>query len=56
MISRFLKDESGVAAVEYGLIAAFVLCAIIGTLFLISPQMPLPFQRINAGITGTAGS
>ena len=56
MFARFLKDETGVTAVEYGLIAAFVLCAIIGTLFVISPQMPLPFQRVSDGISGTAGS
>ena len=55
MITRFLKDESGVTVVEYGLVAAFVLCAIIGVLFLISPQVPVPFQRISDGISGVAG-
>ena len=56
MIRRFLKDETGVTTIEYGLLAAFVLCAIIGMLFLISPQVPIPFQRISDGITGTTGS
>ena len=56
LIRRLLRDESGVTAIEYGLIAGFVLCAIIGTLALISPQMPLPFQRISDGITGAIGS
>jgi pilus assembly protein Flp/PilA len=56
LIRRFLRDESGVTAVEYGLIAGFILCAIIGTLALISPQMPLPFQRISDGIIGAIGS
>ena len=55
MIRRFLRDETGVTTIEYGLLAAFVLCAIIGMLFLISPQMPIPFQRINNGITGAIG-
>ena len=56
MLARLLKDESGVTAIEYGLIAGFILCAIIGTLALIGPQMPIPFQRISDGITGAIGS
>ena len=42
-------------AVEYGLIAGFILCAIIGVLATLSPQMPLPFQQISNGITGAVG-
>ncbi len=51
MIKRFLKDESGVTAVEYGLIAGFILCAIIGSLTLIGAQLPIPFQRVSDGIS-----
>jgi pilus assembly protein Flp/PilA len=32
MVSRFLKDESGVTAIEYGLIAAIVAVGIIVSL------------------------
>ncbi|HXZ69171.1 MAG TPA: Flp family type IVb pilin [Alphaproteobacteria bacterium] len=54
-MGRFLRDQTGVTTIEYGLIAGFVLCAIIGMLFLISPQVPVPFQRISDGITGSVG-
>jgi pilus assembly protein Flp/PilA len=30
MLARFLKDESGATAIEYGLIAALIAVAIIG--------------------------
>ncbi len=32
IFSRFLKDESGATAIEYGLIAAIISVAIIGSL------------------------
>jgi pilus assembly protein Flp/PilA len=31
MFARFLKDESGATAIEYGLIAALIAVAIIGS-------------------------
>ena len=50
VLKRFLTDESGVTAMEYALIAGFILCAIIGTLTLIGPQLKVPFETMTAGI------
>jgi pilus assembly protein Flp/PilA len=32
LINRFIKDESGATAIEYGLIAALIAVVVIGTL------------------------
>jgi len=56
MFQRFLKDESGVTVIEYGLITAFVLCAILATLASMSPQMPIPFTKVSNGITAAIGN
>ena len=50
MLARFLKDDSGVTAMEYGLIAGFILCAVIGTLALIGPELKVPFVTLQGGI------
>ena len=50
MFTQLLKDDSGVTAMEYALIAAFVLCAVIGTLALLGPELKVPFTKVEAGI------
>ncbi|WP_288759668.1 Flp family type IVb pilin [uncultured Brevundimonas sp.] len=56
-VSRFVKDESGATAIEYGLIAALMAVAIITCLTAFGPQMGEAFGRIgesfdNENITG----
>jgi Flp pilus assembly pilin Flp len=48
VIRRFFTDESGAIAIEYGLIGGFILCAIIGTLVLISPEVKKPYETLAA--------
>lgn len=50
-IVKFLKDEEGATAIEYGLIAGLVSLAIIGGLTLISPQLERIFDAIAAALT-----
>jgi len=47
MIKRFLKDESGATAIEYGLIAAILSVAIIGTLQLVSTELTTTYQQVE---------
>ncbi|WP_374386745.1 Flp family type IVb pilin [Brevundimonas sp.] len=52
-VSRFVKDESGATAIEYGLIAALMAVAIITCLTAFGPQMREAFEGIGTSMTGT---
>lgn len=47
LINRFLKDESGATAIEYGLIAALIALAIIGGATLVGTNLSAKFQAIG---------
>jgi pilus assembly protein Flp/PilA len=47
IFSRFLKDESGATAIEYGLIAAIVSVGIITALNLVSTSLDTTFTNIS---------
>jgi pilus assembly protein Flp/PilA len=51
---RFLRDEEGVAAIEYGLIAALIAVAIIVSVQLIGTRLDAVFDRIGVCLS-TAG-
>lgn len=51
---RFLRDEEGVTAIEYGLIAALISVFIIAGATLIGPQLDRIFQLIATALTGAA--
>lgn len=48
MFKRFLKDESGATAIEYGLIAALLAVAIIATLGLVGDQLNATFGKVQS--------
>lgn len=50
LFSRFMKDESGATAIEYGLIAAIVSVAIIAGLNLIGPELGNTFNTIGESL------
>jgi len=50
LVSRFLKDESGATAIEYGLIAALVATAVIAAFGVL--DLEGWFQDINEAVTG----
>jgi pilus assembly protein Flp/PilA len=47
MISRFMKDESGATAIEYGLIAALISVAIVATLKVVGSNLNTTFTKIQ---------
>ena len=46
-VSRFVKDESGATAIEYGLIAALIAVALIGVLTTMSGSLKDTFTKIS---------
>jgi pilus assembly protein Flp/PilA len=47
LFNRFLKDESGATAIEYGLIAALIALAIIGGATLVGTSLSEKFTEIG---------
>ena len=46
-IKRFLSDESGATAIEYGLIAALIAVAIIGAVGMLGDSITDAFESIS---------
>ena len=53
-IKKFLQDEEGATAIEYGLIAGLVAVAIIAALSLLGTNLGALFGRISTRLTNTA--
>ena len=53
-LERFLNDESGATAIEYGLIAALIAVVIIGGVQLLGENVQANFEHI-AGQIGNPG-
>jgi pilus assembly protein Flp/PilA len=51
---RFAKDESGVTAIEYGLIAAGISIAILAAVTLIGTQLNALFGTVATALTPAA--
>jgi pilus assembly protein Flp/PilA len=47
LLSRFLRDESGATAIEYGLIAAGISVVIITTVYSIGGKLSTAFKTIE---------
>ncbi|MGX9425791.1 MULTISPECIES: Flp family type IVb pilin [Bradyrhizobium] len=50
LVSRFIKDESGATAIEYGLIAALIAVVIIGTLRVIGTDLNAKLVQVDNGL------
>jgi len=50
LISKFLKDENGATAIEYGLIAALVAVAIVGALTTLGGGLSTMFGNVNSDL------
>jgi pilus assembly protein Flp/PilA len=46
-VTRFLKDESGATAIEYGLIAALISVVIVGAVGLVGENLNTTFTTIK---------
>jgi pilus assembly protein Flp/PilA len=51
LISRFVRDESGATAIEYGLIAALVAVAIITALTTLGTNLSSTFSGVSNKLT-----
>jgi pilus assembly protein Flp/PilA len=51
-LMRFLKDEEGVTAMEYGLIAALIACVIIAAVTLAGQRVEQVFDAVANAIGG----
>jgi pilus assembly protein Flp/PilA len=50
ILSRFVNDEAGVTAVEYGLIAALIAVVIIASVTLVGTQLAAVFTSIQSSL------
>ncbi|NOJ41726.1 Flp family type IVb pilin [Bradyrhizobium australiense] len=50
LVSRFVKDESGATAIEYGLIAAGIAVAIIGVVNGLGTKISSNFNTISSSL------
>ena len=51
MIRKFLTDDSGATAIEYGLIAALIAVAIIGVLGTVGDKLTGVFTKVSTALT-----
>ncbi len=56
VFARFVKDESGATAIEYGLIAGLIAVVIIGAATTLGTNLSGLFTRISTALTGVAAS
>lgn len=50
-LRKFLGDESGATAIEYGLIAALIAVVIIGAVTTVGTRLNTAFTRVGNGLT-----
>ena len=55
LISRFVRDESGATAIEYGLIAALIAVVIITALTTIGTSLQATFNSVSTSLAGSGG-
>ena len=49
-IRRFVKDEAGVTAIEYGLIASLIAVAIVVTVSVVGSDLNTTFQNVATNL------
>ncbi len=53
LVSRFMKDESGATAIEYGLIAAIISVGIITALGSVKTSLNSTFNSVSTALGGS---
>ncbi len=51
LLRRFINDQSGVTAIEYGLIASLVAVAIIGAVSTLGTKLTTVFTQVSGSLT-----
>lgn len=54
MIARFIREEEGATAIEYGLIAALIAVVIIGALTALGDNLKLQLTNVADAVGSTA--
>jgi pilus assembly protein Flp/PilA len=54
LLTRFVQDQSGVTAIEYGLIAALISVVIIGAAGVVGTNLAAVFTNIGAQLAAAA--
>ena len=54
-LAKFLNDESGATAIEYGLIAALVSVAAIGALTAMGNSLSTMFNTVSSALSSASG-
>ena len=54
LFNRFVKDEDGATAIEYGLIAALIAVAIIAAVGSVGETLNSTFETINTELGGSS--
>lgn len=54
-IKNFAREEDGVTAIEYGLIAALIAVVIIGSVQLVGTDLQAVFGAVSTGLQNVAG-
>jgi pilus assembly protein Flp/PilA len=50
LLQRFVRDENGATAIEYGMIAALIAVAIIASLKTVGSQLSAKFSAISSNL------
>jgi pilus assembly protein Flp/PilA len=50
LISRFVRDESGATAIEYGLIAALIAVVIISAIQVVGTKLSTTFTNVSGNL------
>ncbi len=50
LFARFVRDESGATAIEYGLIAALIAVVIIGAIQAVGTNLSTTFTKVSSSI------
>ena len=56
LIKRFIREEEGVTAIEYGLIAALIAVVIAAAVILVGNQLNIVFNKIANCLTAPSGT
>jgi pilus assembly protein Flp/PilA len=50
LFSRFVRDESGATAIEYGLIAALIAVVVIGAVTAVGTKLSTTFSNVSTAV------
>ena len=53
LVKRFLRDEGGATAIEYGLLVAVIAVVIVGAAIIVGTNLSTLFNEIATCLTGT---